>query len=339
MTLIFIVAALFWAGLSIKTYVVKANGLIASENKTNIMNRVSGSIDKINVREGDSVKKGDVLIEIDGFQLELQIAQIKANVDFYSVKVDIMKRLIEFINNFVLDDEATRINPFDKNNPAEMKAYSDAQTLIDYIKNQEEAAEREEPAREYTQAEADGLKTQFASQQYATLDEYTAQLIQQQSQLTMYQDGLSEYKIIAEQDGSVHLSAGLTVGTVLQAGSLIGNISSSDNTALYLETIVGASDRAKIVVGDTAEIALSGVMQSEYGVLNGKIMDIDSDSTQTEDGAVIYRVTIKPERTLLKDKKGNVINLSIGMLAECRIKYDETTWLKWAVEQIGIKLR
>ncbi|MDR1939608.1 MAG: HlyD family secretion protein [Clostridiales bacterium] len=342
MTLIFVVSVILWAGFSTKTYVVKADGLVASEGKINIMNKVSGNIDKINVYEGEHVKKGDVLIEINSFQVELQIVQIQANVDFFTTKLDIMERLIVFINNYTLNNQSTTVNPFDNNNPNEMKAYSDAQTFIDYIKSQENAAKNEsteEEPREYTQEEVDGLKVQFLSQQYATLDEYNVQVVQYSSQLAMYKNSLAEYKVIAGQDGIVHLTAGLTIGTVLQAGILLGSISSPYNADLFFETVVSATDRAKIATDDSVEIVLNGVMQSEYGILTGKIIEIASDSTQTEDGAVFFRVKIKPDKTQLKDKKGNIINLTIGMLAESRIKYDETTWLKWAIEQIGVKFK
>lgn len=155
----------------------------------------------------------------------------------------------------------------------------------------------------------------------------------------MYQDSLSEYMVVAEQDGIVHLNAWLTVGTMIQAGSLIGNINSDDNLTLFIDTVISATDRAKIKESDTVEIALSGVMQSEFGVFTGEIISIANDRTQTEDGAVFYYVKIKTKETQLKDRKGNTINLTLGMLADSRIKYDETTWLKWAIEQIGVKFK
>lgn len=69
------------------------------------------------------------------------------------------------------------------------------------------------------------------------------------------------------------------------------------------------------------------------------MVSIDNDSTQTEDGQVYYRVRVLPDKTELTDKKGNTVRLTTGMIGECRIKYDETTWLKWAIEQIGVKFR
>jgi multidrug efflux pump subunit AcrA (membrane-fusion protein) len=339
MTLVFVAAAILWAAFSTKTYVVKAAGLVASEAKTNVMNTVSGTIKDIRVTEGQLVEKGEILIEIDSFQTELQIAQIQAMVDFYQQKVNVIERLIVFVNAYKIDDPSTQVNPFDANVPEEVKAYSDAQTIIDYLQQQARAAQDEEPPRAYTQAEADNIKSQFLSQQYTAYDEYGGQLVQQDIQLKMYQNSLSEYYIKAEQKGIVHLTAGITIGTVIQAGSLLGNISSETSDDYYFETVLNAADKSKIKVGDGVEIAVGGVMQSEYGVLLGEVTAIDTDSTQTEDGQVFYRVKIKPEKTQLKDKSGNTIDITTGMLAESRIKYDETTWLKWAIEQIGIKFR
>lgn len=126
---------------------------------------------------------------------------------------------------------------------------------------------------------------------------------------------------------------------MLQAGSLIGTISSGKADDVVIETVVSAFDRSRLSINSKVEIALAGVMQTEYGVLTGKITHIDSNSIQTEQGEVYFKIIIKPDKTQLKNKKGNTVNLMNGMIAESRIKYNETTWLKWAIEQIGVKLR
>jgi hypothetical protein len=102
----------------------------------------------------------------------------------------------------------------------------------------------------------------------------------------MYEKSLAEYTVRAEQTGVVHLSTGLTVGTVLQTGSLLGSISPTNKESLYFETVVSAADRAKLKIGDTAETTVSGAMQSEFGILTGKVTHIDTDSIQTENGEV-----------------------------------------------------
>ncbi|MDR3293731.1 MAG: HlyD family secretion protein [Clostridiales bacterium] len=338
-TTVFVVGIIVFAGFATKTYVVKATGLVVSADKVNVMNQVSGRIEGILVSEGQEVSEGDVLIEIDGFQTELQIAQLEASAEFYEKKVGVLERLVAFINGFTLSEPNTRSNPFDIALTDEAKVYSDAQTFIDYIAGQEESAKNNDPPTEYAQTEADSLKTQFLSQQYTTLEEYQKQFIQYDSQAEMYRKSLFEYTIKAARDGVIHLTAGLTVGTVIQAGLLLGSIGSGDASEYRFDAVLSATDRSKVAVGNTVEIALAGVSQSEYGVLTGKILAIDFDSTQTEKGEVFYRVSIKPDETTLKSGRGSVLELKTGMIAESRIKYDETTWLKWAVEQIGVKFR
>jgi multidrug efflux pump subunit AcrA (membrane-fusion protein) len=325
------------AGFSVKTYVVKASGLAASESKTNIMNRVSGAIEQIYVTEGRTVQAGDPLLTIDGFETRLQIARLQATAAFAQGKIDLIDRLIIFVNAYTLSLPDTQANPFDNTLTAEAKYYSDAQTFIDYISGQAGAAEAEEPPREYLQSEVDSLKSQFLSQQYTEYDQYAAQGIENRSQIEMYSAQLEQYTVRAAQSGVVHLTAGIGAGTVLQAGSLLGSISSAAAGELYFETVISAADRSKIKIGDRVEIAAAGVLQAEFGILRGSVAAIDNDSTQTENGEVFFRIKIKPDVTRLTDKKGNEVSITTGMLAESRIKYDETTWLRWALEQVGVR--
>jgi multidrug efflux pump subunit AcrA (membrane-fusion protein) len=337
------IAALIWAGVSPKTYVIKASGLVTSEGKVNIMNRVPGAIERIYAAEGQTIAEGDPIIEIDAFQTELQIAQLESARGFIEGKIALIGRLITFINAYTVADPQTQVNPFDASVADEAKYYADTQSFIDYArtKNDPNGTPGDGDDTDKTQDEVNGVKSSFISQQgyYTALDQYQSQLSENAGQLAMYRDSLAEYTVRADCAGVVHLTAGITVGTVIQAGTLLGSVNSADEGAYYFEAVISAGERGKVKVGDGAEIALAGVVQAEFGVLTGKVTAIDADSTQTENGEVFYRVKIKPDATRLADKRGGVITLTSGMIAESRIQYDETTWLKWAIEQIGVKFR
>lgn len=338
LTLIFVIGVLFWAGFSKKTYVVKASALVENENKVNIMNTVSGKVKSLNVSEGQEVKEGDIILQIDSFETELQIAQMQAMVELYDKKIINSQKLISFVNNYKIAEDSTKINPFDSADMDTVKFYSDAQSFKGY--DEQLKAQKEEAGEEYKQSDLDGIKSQFLSQQtYAQLEEYLSQKAQQESQLKMYKDSLSAYTVKALQSGIIHLTAGLTEGTVLQAGTLLGSISDNNKDNFYFNAIVSATERSKLSVGSQVEIAVSGAMQTEYGTLNGKIVSIDNDVTQTENGQVYYRVKIKSDGKELKDKHGHTVQLELGMIGECRIKYDETTYLNWMIEQIVGKLK
>jgi multidrug resistance efflux pump len=108
-TLIFLISAVIWAGVSVKTYIVKANGIITTENKVNIMNKVSGAIKTLNASEGQTVKSGDILFEINSFQIEIQIQQIQASIEYYELKLAAIKRLFVFINGLNLTTKTAKL--------------------------------------------------------------------------------------------------------------------------------------------------------------------------------------------------------------------------------------
>lgn len=329
LTLAFLAGAILWACFSVKTYVVRATGLVTDDTKINVMNSVAGEVKTIEVAEGQEVSEGDVILTLDTFQTDLQIAQLQAMVDLYDTYITNTQKLISFVNDYSIEDENTHENPFDSSVDEEARFYANAELMKVYVQS---LSSQEGNTEESLQ----NLKTQFLSQQsvYTYLTDYISQHKQYSSQLEMYKDSLSSYTVVATQSGIVHITPGLAVGTILSNSTLLATISSDFSENLYFQIAVSASERSKLSVGSDVEIAVSGAMQTEYGTLSGKVVAIDNDITQTEDGQVYYNVKVVPDNTVLTDKGGNEINLQLGMLGECRIKYDETTWLNWVIEQI-----
>jgi len=56
-----------------------------------------------------------------------------------------------------------------------------------------------------------------------------------------------------------------------------------------------------------------------------------------EKGNVFFKVKVKPDKTFLQDKKGEKVNLTLGMVTETRVKYEKITYMRYFMEQIGIK--
>ncbi len=54
---------------------VDSSGSVSPESKVTLSFGTSGTVNKVNVKPGDRVKKGDVLAEVDSRDLELQVAQ------------------------------------------------------------------------------------------------------------------------------------------------------------------------------------------------------------------------------------------------------------------------
>lgn len=60
---------------------ISTEGLVESDNKVNLFSTLSYPVHKINVNTGDSVTKGQVLSELDTADLQLNTAQLKAELD------------------------------------------------------------------------------------------------------------------------------------------------------------------------------------------------------------------------------------------------------------------
>lgn len=117
----------------------------------------------------------------------------------------------------------------------------------------------------------------------------------------------------------------------------MGTISSQDEN-IIIETLIPSTDRPKIHIEDEVALEVGGLNQAEYGTLKGKVIEIDEDATiDNEKGNVFFKVRVKPEKNYLEDRKGEKINLTLGMVTETRVKYEKITYMKYFMDQIGIR--
>lgn len=330
---------LIWSNKAIKTYVVKAQGMVTTENKTAIMSNITGQVNSVNVTEGKKVKEGDVLFTINPTDSNLQLEQINSQIDYENKRIALLTRAEQ--------DAAKGANSFNKNKPEELEFYNKLQD--NYVKQGEyKVDEQALKAQGYNDDQIKQYKqtqdTKLNELHYDTILVFTSEKSQLQPDLNKLQaqkaaleKSLGSYNITAQKNGIVHLPAAITKGAVLQQGSSVGSIS---NTAegLIIETLLSSSERPMVNVGDDVSLAVAGLNQAEYGTVKGKVISIDQDANvDNQKGTVYFNVKVKPEQTFLKNKKGEKVNLTLGMITETRVKYDKITYMKYFLEQIGIK--
>lgn len=347
LSMFFVTLMLILAATVNKIYVVKANGIATSISKVNIMNKVSSSVDSISVQSGDTVAIGDILFVMDSTDTQAKINQVSASVTLLIGRIALVERLLDWIDlflldetgddgNITLDNSKSRLNPFDNTKLEERSMFAQAKMLIAHVKTQldNNLAGGDSGTKIFDQKALENIKPQFASQHYSTIDDLQGQLVQAQAQLQYLSDNLDAYIVKAELSGVVYLANGISVGTMLQAGSLLGNIQRKDSSDLIFETMLSSIDRSRVSVGSIVSTIVAGIVQQEYGTVSGVVEYIDSDVTRTEDGQVFFRIIVRPSQTYLIDKQGKKVNIVTGMLAESRITYSETTWLKWGWSKI-----
>lgn len=111
-----IISALIWSYFSEKEIVVKANGVIRPyEYETNILNKVTGNVQDIYVKDGQIVKQGDILYTIDHKALDLQKSILEDQLKKTENEVENLKKL----KKSILDGK----NYFNKNSEEEYYYY------------------------------------------------------------------------------------------------------------------------------------------------------------------------------------------------------------------------
>jgi len=135
----------------------------------------------------------------------------------------------------------------------------------------------------------------------------------------------------------VHYLMPIQRGLGLQAFQPVAQINSGENTKLVAECFISAQDRSKVAVGDSTKVALSGVNQTKYGLLQGEITSIGAGTIAQnagDDTQLLYQVTIDLKETKLGDE-ADFVKAEASMPIIANIVYDEENYWEWLLEQLN----
>lgn len=338
-------AVVIWSVKTPKTYMISANGIVQSENKNYVMTPYTGEISEIYIKEGILVEKGDELLRIKSTDINLQVTQLEEQKKSYETKISQYQKLVKSIK------EDT--NYFDSAKEEDSLYYSQyeayksqiAQNQVDVATYQAYGYTEEQIENQLITNQAKVTELYYASIQSAesAISEAKTQLEALEAQRLALNQGQEEYIIKAAETGTIHMLSDYKEGMVVQAASPIASISSQQDTYEVM-AYVSPQDAARTHVGDSVDIAVSGLNQSIYGTIKGRVMQIDSDITTTQssengEGGTYFKVRIEPENAYLVSKSGNQVNLSNGMAVETRIQYDEVTYFYYVMEALGVLAR
>lgn len=241
------------------TQTVAATGKINPEFKVAINPEVTGEIIELPVKEGDKVKKGDLLIRIKGDQYVAQKERMEANLQ--SAKASLKMR----------EAELTKIE-------------------LDYNRVQELHSKGLASDSELEAAKSNYLSTK-ASYQAAE-----ANVSQSQASLKEIMDQISKTAIRSPMDGVVtklNVELGERVfGAGFSMGSDIMTISDLRNIEAVVE--VDENDVVLVSIGDTAKIKVDAFKDQEFiGIVSEIGNSANTSGLGTQNEVVNFEVKIK----------------------------------------------
>lgn len=342
---ILLASVIIWSIKTPKAEIVTAMGTVQSKNKNYVMAPFTGELSEVIIEEGKNVKKGDILFIIKSTDLDIQGEQLEGQKKIYEEKISQYQKLVKSIQ----DDT----NYFNSTSEEDNLYYSQYENYKSQV-NQQSVDTSAYQAYGYTQEqiEAELVKNQSKiSELYynaiqsaeSVIAENQTQLDALQAQIDAIGNGQEEYKVTATTDGKIHMLSEYKDGMVVQATTALASIA-SEQDVYQIQAYVAASDASRIHIGDKTDIAVSGLTQSVYGTINGKVISMDSDVSMSQNEEEkstqsYFKVQIEPETTYLISKNGEKVNISNGMEVETRIKFDKVTYFNYVLEALGVLTR
>lgn len=285
---------------------VTASGKINPHTEVKLSSEVSGEVIQLNVKEGDSVKQGQLLCVINPNIYQALVTQSAASVN--QMKANVASSNASLIQAKVSMDQAK-------------KSYERSITLHDQKVIAD--ADFEQSKLSYDQAAAN-YQTAVQQDSAAVFTVKSAE-----AQLSQAEDNLKKTSIYAPMSGVVSLVniklGERVVGTAQMAGTELIRI--ADLNYMQAEVDVNENDVLRISLGDTADIEVDAYVNKKF---KGVVTEISYSSTVATQSVVStsqatnFTVKIK----LLKDSYADLIKPQIGKLYPFRPGMSTTADIK-----------
>ena len=329
--------------------VIKVKGYIRpDENISGVLNAVTGRIKKVSYSSGQTVTKGQLLLEIDPTQIE---AEKESLVTLMREEKKKLASLYEIRKSIELDQNVIQSEYYEA-----FLRYELWKTNLSKLENirkfnlEKYEKEKSLPSSMTTTAILDELNSQYliSCDEYDNLSisfkhdieqeitEYETSEQINNSKLKQLEDSLLFTQVCAPIDGIIQEVSSFNTGDWVQAGQLLFNIVPDEDSATRVELVIPAKQAGKIEQGMKVKMRFPSLPYHEFGGTEGTIITIDPDITKTKDGEAYFIIRTDIEQRFLTDKKGKSYPLRVGLEADSRIILSKKTILNFILEKLNL---
>jgi adhesin transport system membrane fusion protein len=349
---------LAWAAWAEIDQVSRATGQIIPAGRVQVIQSTDGGvIGEIRVREGDKVRKGQILVVLDRVKIAAAVAESRAKVaSMKTVKSRIEAEL--FDRPLVFPEDVLDFPEFMANQRQLYQKRREAQTadigalrkMLGLVRKELDMNQpllangdvsRSEVMRlERTVAEVEGQIVnrqnkylQDLQAEYAKVEE---ELVTAEQNLTQRLSSLEDTELEAPTDGIVKNIRLTTIGGVLRPGDEVLQIVPTGEK-LIIEAKVSPTDIAYVRIGQSATVKFDAYDSSIYGSAQGKVIYISPDTLteqKSQGDQVYYRVHVSVDTKMLRPRPNEKIEIQPGMTATVEIKTGRNTVLKFLLKPI-----
>lgn len=265
---------------------VSAPGVVEPKSKVDVSAEVSARILELPAREGARVKKGDVLVRMDGRDLQAALAGAEARRDG---------------ERFRLEAERSRIQGAKQNQENVRAILARTQALHD-------TGDVSRQQLDDAIARARDIESQVQAAE-KTIAQLERSLAASEATIEQSREAVRRTVIMSPIDGLVtYLKAEVgelaVVGIMNSPGTLIMTV--ADLGAMHLNAKVAETDIARVAVGQDAKIYVNAYKDDPF---DGKVSEIALQRTVEKDGTGSFKVLVNLDlkgRQIFSGLTGNV---------------------------------
>lgn len=295
---------------------VVATGKVTPITKVEVKSKASGIVKKLYVEYGDTVKKGQLLAQLDKDEIQAQVDQSRASLqsseaNFTSAQADYERAKVDAEG----PDVPLLKRQYDRSVEMAKDGVVSAQALDDADRNYKMALNKQDVAKAQVQV----LKAKIAQAQ--------ADVVHNRANLAQLEEQLSYTDIISPIDGIV-LSRDVEIGDAVSSILVLGSTATlvmtlGDTTEVYVKGKVDESDIGKVYLGQPARIKVESFKDKTFYGKVTKIspMGVEKDNVTTFEVRVSINNPggeLKAEMTanaeIILDEHKNVLQIPEGAI-------------------------
>lgn len=299
-----------------------SRGILKSENERNqITTLYSGKISLIFIHENKLVQKGDTLLILDNRIITEKLNLITSQLEETNLFVVDLKYLT-ITEKFSKDSLRTFL--FQKGYMQYLQKLSNLQTRKikarnDYLR-QKKLFKKEVIAKmelENSKYNFDLMSNEMSHFQKQQFNNWQYELAKQsnkekelESRLLQFEEEQKNYVITASISGTIQNLSGVSVGSFINPGSPIAEI--SPETDLIAECYISPSDIGLLKTNNEVKFQIDAFNYNQWGMASGKIISISRDITNINN-TPMFRVICSLDQEQLELKNGFEGKLIKGM--------------------------
>ncbi len=336
-----ILIGITWAHFAVLDEVTEGQGKVIPSSKIKVIQNLEGGIVKsLLVREGETVKKGQVLMRLEDTRFKSEFREKYSNYLVLLAEISRLKaesqgkksitypELVKKDAPDLVKQENALFDNRQKDLEDGIKVMKDslalAQKELDITKPlaDEQVVSKIELFR--LQREVNELKGRmrdergnFQAEAHSELNHKRASMEGLKESLLAIRDRMQRTTVVSPVEGIVKQINTNTIGGVIKPGMDIMEIVPLEDT-LLVEANVKPADIAFIHPGDAATVKISAYDFAIYGGLDAKVESISADTITDEYGNSFYRVLVRTDKNYL-GKKNDPLPIIPGMTASVNI--------------------